>query len=95
MDALLKMLPGGSITGCPKRRAIEIIDDLEIRARGIYTGCMGYIHPDGDMCFNIAIRTLEQTGNELLLGSGGGITIDSRWEQEWEELLVKASTFSS
>lgn len=92
-DALLSMLPGGSISGCPKKRAVEVIDELESSARGIYTGSIGYFHPAGDYSFNIAIRTLVQRGQQLSLGSGGGITIDSEWKAEWEELLVKASTF--
>ena len=93
IDALLSMLPGGSITGCPKKHAMEIIDELEDASRGVYTGSMGYFHPDGDFSFNIAIRTLVQQDSKISLGSGGGITIDSKWEDEWEELLVKASTF--
>lgn len=93
LDALISMLPGGSISGCPKKRALEVIDELEESSRGIYTGCLGYVHPDGDFSFNIAIRTLVQQGEDLSLGTGGGITIDSNWEDEWEELLVKASTF--
>lgn len=92
-EALLSMLPGGSISGCPKRRALEVIDELETSSRGIYTGHIGYILPGGEFSFNVAIRTLVQTGNQLSLGSGGGITIDSHWKDEWEELLVKASTF--
>ncbi|MBT3253447.1 MAG: anthranilate synthase component I family protein [Candidatus Marinimicrobia bacterium] len=93
VDALLSMLPGGSITGCPKKHAMEIIDELEDASRGVYTGSMGYFHPDGDFSFNIAIRTLVQQDSKISLGSGGGITIDSKWAEEWEELLVKASTF--
>lgn len=93
IDALFSMFPGGSITGCPKRRAMEVIDELEISSRGIYTGSLGYIHPDGDFSFNIAIRTLVQQGHNLTLGTGGGITIDSNWLAEWDELLVKASSF--
>ncbi|NQV16235.1 anthranilate synthase component I family protein [bacterium] len=93
VDALLSMFPGGSITGCPKRRAMEVIDELEISARGLYTGSLGYFHPDGDVSFNIAIRTLIQRGSDVTLGTGGGITIDSNWMEEWNELLVKASTF--
>lgn len=93
LDALLSMLPGGSITGCPKKHAMEIIDELEDDSRGVYTGSMGYFHPHGDFSFNIAIRTLVQQGSKLTLGSGGGITIDSQWRDEWEELHVKASTF--
>lgn len=93
LDAILSMLPGGSISGCPKKRALEVIDELENSSRGIYTGSIGYFHPEGDFSFNIAIRTLVQEGNKLTLGTGGGITIDSEWLAEWHELLVKASTF--
>jgi para-aminobenzoate synthetase component 1 len=93
IEALLSMLPGGSISGCPKKRAVEIIDQLENESRGIYTGSLGYFHPDGDFSFNIAIRTLIQGGEALSLGTGGGITIDSNWEDEWDELRAKASTF--
>jgi para-aminobenzoate synthetase component 1 len=93
LDAVLSMFPGGSISGCPKKRALEVIDELEISSRGIYTGNIGYFHPNGDFSFNIAIRTLVQLGTNLTLGTGGGITIDSKWEDEWNELLVKASTF--
>ena len=94
LDALLAMFPGGSITGCPKKRAMEVIDELEVSSRGIYTGSIGYFLPGGEFCFNIAIRTLIQQGPELSLGSGGGITIDSKWDDEWEELLIKATTFT-
>lgn len=93
LEALMTMLPGGSITGCPKKHSMEIIDLLEGESRDIYTGNLGYFHPEGDFSFNIAIRTLVQKGKTLSLGSGGGITIDSHWEDEWQELLVKASTF--
>ena len=93
IDALISMLPGGSITGCPKKHAMEIIDEIEDSARGIYTGSMGYFHPQGDFSFNIAIRTMVQQDSKISLGSGGGITIDSVWADEWEELIVKASTF--
>jgi anthranilate/para-aminobenzoate synthase component I len=95
LQGLLSMLPGGSITGCPKKRSMEAIDELEISPRGVYTGSLGYILPDGEFSFNIAIRTLVQKDEALSLGTGGGITIDSEWEAEWEELLVKASTFQS
>jgi len=93
LDALFSMFPGGSITGCPKQRALEVIDELESSSRELYTGSIGYFHPDGDFSFNIAIRTLIQKGSSLTLGSGGGITIDSNWQEEWNELLVKATTF--
>jgi para-aminobenzoate synthetase component 1 len=93
--ALLRLLPGGSISGCPKRRALEIIDQLEPAERGVYTGVIGLVHPDGSADFSVAIRTLIQRGSDLYLSVGGGIVYDSRQDQEWEETLLKASSFAS
>lgn len=86
------MLPGGSITGCPKKRAMEIIDELEPHTRGIYTGNIGYI--DGDKIdMNIAIRTIIKKGENLFLQVGGGIVIDSKEKDEYNETLDKAKSF--
>ena len=93
IDALLSMFPGGSITGCPKKRAMEIIDEIEPLRRGIYTGSIGYILPNGNAEFNIAIRTIVHKKNKLYLGVGGGITIESKLEDEYEETLAKAQSF--
>jgi len=93
VSALLSMFPGGSITGCPKKRAMEIIDELELIRRSIYTGSIGYILPEGKMEFNIAIRTIVQKNDNLYLGVGGGITIESKMSDEFEETLAKAQTF--
>lgn len=93
IDALISMLPGGSITGCPKKRAIEIIDELEPKTRGIYTGVIGYIHPNGTLNFNIAIRTIIKKGKKVYLQVGGGIVIDSKEEEEYKETLDKAKSF--
>jgi para-aminobenzoate synthetase component I len=93
--ALLRLLPGGSISGCPKRRALEIIDQLEPAERGVYTGVIGRIAPDGSADVSVAIRTLIQRGSDLYLSVGGGIVYDSRPDQEWEETLLKASSFAS
>jgi para-aminobenzoate synthetase component 1 len=93
--ALLHMLPGGSISGCPKRRALQIIDELEQRERGVYTGVIGRVDPDGSCDFSVAIRTLVQQGGELYLSVGGGIVYDSVQEQELEETLLKASSFNN
>lgn len=82
--------PGGSITGAPKIRAMEIISELEQTPRNIYCGSIGYIGFDGVMDTNIAIRTLLFTGNEVHFNVGGGITILSRPEDEYEECLHKA-----
>ncbi|NOZ04125.1 MAG: anthranilate synthase component I family protein [FCB group bacterium] len=92
--ALLSMFPGGSITGCPKKRAMEIIEELEPVARGVYTGTIGYILPDGDIDTNIAIRTVVKKGDRLYLGVGGGITIDSEMAPEYQETFDKAKSFS-
>jgi len=94
-SAVLQMLPGGSISGCPKRRALQIIDELEQAERGVYTGVIGRVDPDGSCDFSIAIRTLVQQGRELYLSVGGGIVYDSAQEQELEETLLKASSFSN
>jgi len=93
IEALLSMFPGGSITGCPKKRAMEIIDEIEPLKRGLYTGCIGYILPNGNCEFNIAIRTIVQKNKNLYLGVGGGITIDSQLENEFEETMAKAESF--
>lgn len=100
IEALLSMFPGGSITGCPKKRAIEIIDELENTTRAFYTGVIGYIAPQNrhhnlpnDLDFNIAIRTIIKKGQNLYLQVGGGIVIDSTLEGEYEETLQKAAAF--
>ena len=93
IEALLSMSPGGSVTGCPKKRACEAIYELEDFPRGVYTGTIGYILPDGTLNFNIAIRTVVQEGNNLTLGVGGGITIGSNNEDEYNETLAKAASF--
>ncbi len=82
--------PGGSITGAPKRRAMEIIDELEPNRRGIYCGAIGYIGHDGNMDTHIAIRTLVYAENEIRFGAGGGIVADSNAESEYQETLAKA-----
>jgi anthranilate/para-aminobenzoate synthase component I len=93
IEALISMFPGGSITGCPKKRAVEIIQELEDHPRGIYTGSIGYILPNQDMEFNIAIRTVIQQGNSLTLGVGGGITVGSDVNDEYHECFAKARSF--
>jgi para-aminobenzoate synthetase component 1 len=90
VDLLRACFPGGSITGCPKIRAMEIIEELEPSRRCIYTGCLGYLSFCGDMDFNILIRTILRKENRLYFGVGGGIVADSRPEEEYQETLVKA-----
>lgn len=91
--ALLSMFPGGSITGCPKKRAMEIIDELEPTRRGPYTGCIGFINPDGKTEFNIAIRTFIKKGDDVFLQVGGGIVADSSEKAEYQETFDKARSF--
>ena len=89
-DLIRACFPGGSITGCPKIRAMAIIEELEPTRRGMYTGSMGYINFDGNMDFNILIRTLFACQNKLYFQVGGGIVADSIPENEYYETLVKA-----
>jgi len=90
IDVLRACFPGGSITGCPKIRAMEIIEELEPTRRSLYTGAMGYLSFSGAMDFNIMIRTILKKGNTLSFGVGGGIVADSKPEAEYDETLVKA-----
>jgi len=87
---LRSLFPCGSITGAPKIRAMEIIRELEPGSRGIYTGAMGMISPNGDMCFNVAIRTAvvsnEGAGS---IGIGSGLVSDSNADDEYDECLLK------
>jgi para-aminobenzoate synthetase component 1 len=82
--------PGGSITGAPKIRAMEIIDELEGVARGVYTGCVGWVGVSGDSEWNIAIRTVVCDGNAAHVQVGGGIVADSDPQAEYQETLDKA-----
>ncbi|HEX7341158.1 MAG TPA: aminodeoxychorismate synthase component I [Rhodanobacteraceae bacterium] len=82
--------PGGTITGCPKLRCMEIIAELEGEGRGAYTGAIGYIDRNGDMDLNILIRTLVQTGSTLRFRAGAGIVVDSVAEHELDETRAKA-----
>ena len=84
------MFPGGSITGAPKKRAMEIIDKVENGARGIYTGCIGYVSFDRSCDLNIVIRTAVYKDNKYYIGVGGGITCESDPEFEYEETEQKA-----
>ena len=90
MDLLEAAFPGGSITGAPKYRAMEIIDEMENNKRNLYTGSIGYLTLDGDCDFNIVIRTALHIDGKYYLGVGGGITAESDLEFEYEETLQKA-----
>ncbi len=89
-QVLRAVFPGGTITGCPKVRCMQIIAELERAPRGAYTGSMGYINHDGSMDLNILIRTLVQDGNEIRLRAGAGIVADSVPERELSETRAKA-----
>ena len=90
VDVLRAVFPGGTITGCPKVRCIEILAELEQQARGAYTGSLGYINTDGSMDFNILIRTMVRKNNIITFRAGGGIVNDSIAENELEETRAKA-----
>jgi para-aminobenzoate synthetase component 1 len=92
VDLLRATFPGGSITGCPKIRAMEIIDELEPVRRHIYTGSIGYVGFDGTMDLSIAIRTATFTGGRVVFSVGGGIVFDSDPASEFEETLHKGRT---
>jgi para-aminobenzoate synthetase component 1 len=89
-DLLRATFPGGSITGAPKVRAMEIIDELEPVSRGPYTGSLGYFSFSGDVDLNILIRTLVVKGDQVCFHAGGGIVADSDPDAEYEETLHKA-----
>lgn len=89
-DLVRATFPPGSITGAPKLRAMEIINELEPLGRGVYTGAIGYSSPLGGLCLNVAIRTFEVVDRVIRLGVGGGIVADSDVSAEVEECLVKA-----
>jgi para-aminobenzoate synthetase component 1 len=89
MDLLRATFPGGSITGAPKLRAMEIIAELEQRARFAYCGSAAWIGNDGAMDSNILIRTLAVAADRVIAQAGGGIVADSDAGAEWDEVLVK------
>jgi aminodeoxychorismate synthase component I len=91
LEAVRACIPGGSISGAPKKRACEIIEELEPCARGIYTGLIGYFDDNGDAAFSIAIRTMVQEEEHLHFSVGSGITAGSTPAFEYEETLHKAA----
>ncbi len=84
------VFPGGTITGCPKHRCMQIIAAMEAQGRGPYTGAMGWLGNDGDMDLNILIRTIWQRGDSAFLRAGSGIVADSIAEREFDETRAKA-----
>jgi para-aminobenzoate synthetase component 1 len=94
MDAIALLraaFPGGSITGAPKLRAMQIIEELEPHRRGVYCGAIGWLGFNGDMDSNIAIRTLVSSAQSLRFWAGGGLVADSEADAEYQECLDKAA----
>lgn len=89
-DIIKAVFPGGTITGCPKIRCMEILAEMEQQARGAYTGSLGYINRDGSMDLNILIRTMVRNNSEISFRAGGGIVADSLPQHELEETRAKA-----
>jgi len=95
LSLLKQCFPGGSITGAPKIRAMEIIDELEPDRRSIYCGAIGYISADGRMDTNISIRTLLCQKGTIYCWAGGGIVADSDIDDEYQETLNKVNNLLS
>jgi anthranilate synthase component 1 len=89
-DVIRAVFPGGTITGCPKIRCMQIIAELERGGRGAYTGSLGYLDRNGDLDLNILIRTLTQEGDAIGFRAGAGIVADSIAEHELDETRAKA-----
>lgn len=89
LDVLLHALPGGSITGAPKIRAMQIIEELEPLQRGVYCGSMGYFNFDGTGSWNILIRTIQKQADDISIWAGGGVTIASDCDAEYQECFDK------
>ncbi|MFT7185901.1 MAG: para-aminobenzoate synthetase component 1 [Pseudohongiellaceae bacterium] len=94
IDAFISCFPGGSITGAPKKRAMEIIDELENAGRDAYCGSIFYWNDDGQFDSNILIRTIVQSEKKLYCWGGGGIVHDSTLEEEYQESLIKVANLT-
>jgi len=90
LDAVRACFPPGSMTGAPKQRTMEIIDELEGAARGVYSGAIGWFGRGGACDLSVAIRTIVLDGELASIGAGGAIVVDSDPAEELEEMLLKA-----
>jgi len=93
LDAFISCLPAGTVSGAPKIRAMEIINELEESKRGVYSGAVGYISANGHLDFALAIRTILFKNDEAFIQAGAGIVYDSSPEQEYEETIHKMKAF--
>ncbi len=91
LDAVRACFPPGSMTGAPKRRTMEIIDELEGAARGVYSGAIGWLGAGGACDLSVAIRTIVLEAGKATIGAGGAIVVDSDPEEEIAEMLLKAA----
>jgi para-aminobenzoate synthetase len=91
LDCVDALFPGGSMTGAPKERTVQLLAGLETSPRGVYSGCLGWIGVDGTADLSIVIRTAVQDGDRVTIGVGGAVTVLSDVDEEWAETRVKAA----